>query len=377
MTDGSFGPLLQVDVTWQRGNFLLQCRFDATAGSMALFGPSGAGKSTILGLVAGLIRPDSGRIVLDGNVLADTTSGIWVPAHRRRIGLVFQDSLLFPHLSVRGNLRYGLSANRRHAGDRPVTSFDEVHSLLGISHLLDRSPGTLSGGERQRVAIGRALLAGPRLLLLDEPLAALDYSRRQEIMPYLARIHREFGLPMVYVSHALEEVVRLADEVVLLDNGQVMEQGAPDNLLLPVSRDADGFGVVSVIEAVVGTYDPRDKITELAHPAGRISLPGQVGSPGDRHRVLVRATDVAISVSRPRDISHRTVLRGRITACHDAGGPLVRLDIALAQHGRIAALLTRRSLNELAVDTGDEVFALVKSTAIDDRAFGHAARAIR
>jgi molybdate transport system ATP-binding protein len=360
---------LQVDVSLRRDTFALQCRFESDARAVAVFGPSGAGKSTVLALIAGLLRPDSGRIVIDGEVLVDMQRGVWLAPHQRRVGVVFQDSLLFPHLSVNNNLRYGMRGKPSDPDAEP--RFNEVVGLLGIDHLLSRPPRSLSGGERQRVAIGRALLARPRMLLMDEPLASLDYARRQEIMPYLNRVREEFDMPLVYVSHALDEVVRVADDVVLMDRGRVVGQGAPDGLLMPVSADADGFGVVSVVEATIGRYDPEDEITELEHPAGRISLPGKIGQAGGRHRVLVRATDVAIAVARPREISHRTILRGRITECHVGSGPLVRLDIALVGHGRLAALLTRRSLNELAVDVGDEIFALAKSTAIDDRAFGH------
>jgi molybdate transport system ATP-binding protein len=358
-------PLIQIDAKLARNQFALDVRFESNETALALFGASGAGKSTILSLIAGLIRPDSGRIQVGDQMLVDTANGVFVPPHQRAVGLVFQDPLLFPHMSVQANLRYGQS-------EKTAIDFDALVRLLGIEGLLDRRPAGLSGGEKQRVAIGRAVLSQPRLLLLDEPLSSLDYARRQEIMPYLQRMRSELNIPTIVVSHALEEVIRLADEVIVLHQGQVREQGAPEDILMPTSWDDEGFGVVSVVQATVNRFDADDAITELTHPAGRISLPGKIGKPGDTHRVLVRATDVAIAVSRPREISHRTALRGRITRCVRSDGPLVRLDIALEGHGRLAALITRRSMNELGIDTGDEVFALAKASAIDDRAFAYA-----
>ena len=209
---------LQVDVRHRRGEFELDIRFEAGRGVTALFGPSGAGKTTGLDLIAGLEKPGAGRIALDGEDLVDAATGTWVPSHLRRVGYVFQDSRLFPHLSVRQNLDYGARFVRQqgHAADR-----GHIVELLGLGKLQDRRPATLSGGEKQRVAIGRALLSAPRLLLLDEPMASLDMARRAEILPYLARVREQAGIPIVHVSHALPEVARLADTVVLLESGRV------------------------------------------------------------------------------------------------------------------------------------------------------------
>ena len=201
---------LAIDIALSRPGFTLEVAFDSPGGVTALFGRSGAGKSTIAGMLAGLIRPDRGRITVDGDVLVDRSAGIFVPPHRRRIGSVFQDGRLFPHLSVRRNLLYGAWFAGRRVTGRPL---DDIVDLLGIGPLLDRRPATLSGGEKQRVAIGRALLMGPRLLVLDEPLAALDQARKDEILPYLERLRDETRLPMVYVSHSRDEVVRLADQI--------------------------------------------------------------------------------------------------------------------------------------------------------------------
>ena len=209
--------MIEANLSTSRGAFSLVAAFTAGRGITALFGPSGAGKSTVLNLIAGLTRLDEGYIRVDGTVFADTSLGISLPVHRRRIGYVFQDALLFPHLDVRRNLVYG----RRFAPAEVKSDFSQIVDLLGIAHLLERKPATLSGGERQRVAIGRALLTDPRLLLMDEPLAALDIDRKAEVIPYIERLRDELGLPILYVSHAIDEVARLADRVIVLDRGRI------------------------------------------------------------------------------------------------------------------------------------------------------------
>ncbi len=364
--------MIEVDVRLQRGAFGVDCAFRSESGAVALFGRSGSGKSTVLELIAGRLHPDAGTVRIDGEVLVDVARGIFVPPHRRRVGLVFQDSLLFPHLSVRGNLFYGRRFGR---GAQPVDA-DAVIDLLGVGHLLERRPGSLSGGERQRVAIGRALLSGPRLLLLDEPLAALDFERRQEIMPYVVRLRDELRWPLVYVSHAVDEVARIARDVVLLEAGRVVASGAPGDVLAP-ARDGGapgGFGAVSVIQARVRGHDAEYGLTLLEHPAGLISVPGALGRPGEPYALLVRATDVALAVQRPRDVSFRTVLLGSIRGIAVDDGPLARVEIALRGEGRLLALVTRKAIDELALDTGDDVFAMVKATALDERSLAYAPR---
>ncbi len=365
--------MIDVDVRLARGGFRLACAFRCEGGAVALFGRSGAGKSTVLGVIAGLLRPDAGYVRIDGESVVDVERGVFVPPHRRRVGVVFQDSLLFPHLSVRGNLLYGRSMAR---GGRAVQP-DEVIAMLGIGGLLARRPASLSGGERQRVAIGRALLSGPRLLLLDEPLASLDYERRLEIMPYVARLRDELHWPLVYVSHAVDEVARIAREVVVIEAGQVVATGAPGDVLAPARTGGaqGGFAAVSVIEARVQAHDARYGLTVLEHPAGPISVPGAIGRPGDLHRLLVRATDVALAVQRPRDVSFRTVLLGTIRDIDTDDGPLARVEIVLRGEGRLVALVTRKAIDDLALDRGDDVFAMVKATALDERSMAFAPRA--
>jgi molybdate transport system ATP-binding protein len=218
---------LSVDVRAQVGDFAVAANFVSSGHVTALFGESGAGKTTLVNLIAGLLQPDQGRIAIDDVVFVDTAEGIAMPAHRRGVGYVFQEGRLFPHLSVRGNLTYGM----RFARGRSGPSLDDIATLLGIGALLDRRPGDLSGGEKQRVAIGRALLAAPRLLLMDEPLASLDRKRKAEILPYIERLRDEVRLPIVYVSHAADEVARLADDVVVLASGNVVAHGRPAAVL--------------------------------------------------------------------------------------------------------------------------------------------------
>jgi molybdate transport system ATP-binding protein len=362
--------MIEVQARLDRGAFRLDCAFQSQADALALFGRSGSGKSTVLALIAGLLRPDSGRIVVDGHTLVDTARRVFEPPHRRRVGVVFQDAHLFPHLSVRANLDYG----RRFAtAAAPPVDRDAVIAMLGIEHLLERRPAGLSGGERQRIAIGRALLAAPRLLLLDEPLSSLDFERRREIMPYVERLRDTLRWPMIYVSHAVDEVARIAREVVVLEDGHVLATGAPGDVLAPPGATG-GFGAVSVIEARILGHDADYGLTTLEHPAGRISVPGWVGEPGASHRVLVRATDVSLAVQRPRDVSLRTVLVGTIRRIDTDASPTARVEIALRGEGRLVALVTRRAVDDLALDAGDEVFAMLKATALDERALAFAPR---
>ena len=313
--------MIEVSVRLDRRDFTLDAEFAGDEGVTALFGPSGCGKTTIIRLVAGLERPDVGRIVLDGRVLVDTARGIAVPAHRRRMGLVFQDAQLFPHMTVGANLAYGrfFTPEGRRRIDR-----DAVVAVLGIGHLLDRRPATLSGGERQRVAIGRALLTSPDLLLMDEPLAALDEGRKLEILPFVEGLRDEFGIPILYVSHAVEEVARLASTVVRLDHGRVTAIGAPADVMAPTAlpHPVDRFDAVSVLTGRVGGVDEAYGVTHLVHPAGELVLPTVLADRHEPVRLTVRATDVTLAREAPEGISTRSRLAGRIArvaAGRDAG----------------------------------------------------------
>lgn len=228
MSDEARGTMIEFDARLKRNGFALDAQFISDVSLLALFGPSGSGKSTVLHLIAGLVRPDEGRISVGGRILVDTAQGIFVPKHKRRVGLVFQDAQLFPHMSVEQNLRFG---SRFAPGDGRQIPFDAVVGTLQIAHLLARRTPALSGGEKQRVALGRALLAGSEILLLDEPLASLDDARKAEIVGLIARVRDEFAIPIVYVSHAAGEVRKLAGSVVLLDGGRKIAQGSPDEIL--------------------------------------------------------------------------------------------------------------------------------------------------
>ncbi|MCJ2071879.1 molybdenum ABC transporter ATP-binding protein [Methylobacterium sp. J-030] len=357
---------IQVDVTLHRGAFTLQAAFAAGPGLTALFGRSGSGKTTLIDLIAGLARPDRGRIVADGTALVDTEAGLFLPSHRRRIGVVFQDARLFPHLSVRTNLGYGRVFARHRADPAQV---DAVIAMLGIGHLLDRRPSGLSGGERQRVAIGRALLARPRLLLMDEPLAALDEARKAEILPYIERLRDEAGVPIVYVSHAVSEVARLATTVIVLEAGRVAAAGPAEAILrradLAPIHDAEAG---ALLDMVVQAADPETGLTHLTGDAGRLLVPGLARRIGTRLRVRIPARDVLVATTRPQGLSARNILPGRICGIVPVGDE-VAVEIA-CNGAHLVARVTRAAAADLGLANGQAVFAIVKSVAFDPAGIG-------
>ena len=352
---------LEVDVDHRRGDFHLQARFASQPGLTALFGRSGSGKTSIVDMVGGLIRPDRGRIAIDGQVLLDTERGKFVPAHKRRIGYVFQEGRLFPHLSVRRNLLYGRWFQR---GDGGATAdLTSVVELLGIGPLLERSPVGLSGGEKQRVAIGRALLARPRLLLMDEPLASLDEERRGEILPFIERLRDEAGVPIVYVSHAVAEVARLATTVVLLADGRVTEVGRVQDVL----AHADDSDRGAVLDARIARHDDAFRLTVLASAAGELQVPRLAAAPGAPVRAYIRARDVMLSLQPPQGISALNVLAGRIARI-EAVGNGAQADVALDCNGAtLSARLTTKSVQRLQLTPGVDVYAVIKSVSFDRR----------
>lgn len=352
--------MIGVEIHQRIGDFQLDVDFLGGAGITALFGPSGSGKSSVIKVIAGLTRLEAGRVVLDDTILAEG-GGRHTPPHRRRIGVVFQEARLFPHLSVRQNLRYGrlfTPKNERRIAERPVID------TLGIGHLLDRHPTTLSGGEQQRVAIGRALLASPRLLLMDEPLASLDTARRLEILPLIETLRDEFGIPIIYVSHAVEEVARLAGKVVALEAGRVVREGSPADVF---RVSTDRFEIMSMVTGQLGTPDKAFQLTPVATAAGIVWLNGIVRPEGRTVRILVHATDVALATHRPESVSIRTVLTGTIADIPDSQGPSVTIDVVLDGGSHLAASVTRAAAAELGLEQGRPVFALVKSVALDER----------
>jgi molybdate transport system ATP-binding protein len=340
--------------------FTLEAAFDAPPGITVLFGRSGSGKTTVVNAVAGLLRPGDGHIALDGAVLTDTGARVHLPPHRRRIGYIFQDGRLFPHLTVRQNLGFGAwFAPRGAVREDP----GRVVDLLGIGHLLDRRPGALSGGEKARVAIGRALLSAPRLILADEPLASLDEARKAEILPYFERLRDEVAVPILYVSHAAHEVARLATTVVVLDAGRVVAQGAAEAVLgdpsvLPAGAREAGAVLTG---RVVRHHD--DGLTELEAGELALLLPRLAAAPGAVVRLRIAAHDVILSRDRPQGLSALNILPGHVAEVRAGQGPgaLVAVDTAA---GRVLARITRRSADALGLAPGLPVHAVVKSVAV-------------
>ncbi|TAK49073.1 MAG: molybdenum ABC transporter ATP-binding protein [Xanthobacteraceae bacterium] len=349
-----------------RPGFDFDVTFQSNAGITALFGPSGAGKSTVIRLLAGLTRPDRGHISIADEVVLDTDRQCDVAPHKRRIGMVFQDAQLLPHLSVRANLGFGRWFTPR---DLRRIGFDPVVEVLGIGHLLSRRPDSLSGGERQRVAIGRALLTSPRLLLLDEPLASLDEDRKLEILPFIEHMRDEFGIPTVYVSHAVEEVARLASRVVKIENGHVIATGTPAEVLAPTSlaKAAGRFDALSILSGRVSRYVEDYGVTIVDHPAGEIVVPGRIEPSANAVRVVIRATNVTLAIGRSENVSVRTVLAGRIAHIETDGGPFALATIELKGGEQLKAYATRLAVDRLGLDAGDHIQALVKAVAIDER----------
>jgi molybdate transport system ATP-binding protein len=329
-------------------------------GVTALFGRSGCGKTTLLRCVAGLERSARGRLVVNGETWQDGNR--FIPAHQRPLGYVFQEGQLFPHLSVQGNLLYGY---RRIPVVQRIVQPDDVVKLLGLEMLLQRRVTEISGGQRQRVAMGRALLTSPRLLLMDEPLAALDAISKAEILPYLERLHDELSIPILYVSHAIDEVTRLADHMLFMEGGVIRAAGALPELItrgdLPL---AHAEGAAAVIEARVTGHDDRHHLTELEFAGEALMISRENLQRSARVRVRIMARDVAINLTRPRDSSVLNCLPARVLDLSDDPHPghvLVRLAVGDAT---LLSRITRRSLEHLDLQPGSRVYALVKSVAI-------------
>ncbi len=355
--------MLEVDIDKALGTFTLGARFESGGGVTALFGRSGAGKSTLINAIAGLVRPDRGSIRLDDHVLFDSGAGINVPVRKRGIGYVFQEDRLFPHYSVRGNLMYG---RRRTPRRQRWGSLDQIVELLGIGSLLKRRPAGLSGGEKQRVAIGRALLRSPRLLIMDEPLASLDPARKEEILPYIERLRDEMKLPIVYVSHSVDEVTRLADTLVLLAEGKVIAVGTVNEVFgrLDLRPHTGRFEASMVLTAGVIAHDRQSGTTVLDHPAGRMWIPAIDRPPGSTVRLRVRAREVAIAVGEPGLLSIRNRLAATVTDI--AIGPGAAIEVQLDAGGQmLVARITRDAARALDIAVGQPVIALIKSAAFD------------
>jgi molybdate transport system ATP-binding protein len=360
-------PLLDIAVRHRLGGFVLDAAFRSDGRLTALFGASGSGKTSLVNVIGGLIRPETGHVRLDGEALVDRAGGVFVPKHRRRIGYVFQEARLFPHLSVRQNLMFGRWFSPR-AGRNGI-DLPAVLDLLGIGHLLARRPHGLSGGEKQRVAIGRALLSNPRLLLMDEPLASLDEARKAEILPYIERLRDESLIPIVYVSHSMAEVARLATTVAIIDGGRVAACGPTSEILsrldlamLPGAPEAS-----SLIEARVTGFDEAFGLTRLETRAGPLLVSRGGLATGRSIRIRILASDVMISLAPLRNVSALNQLPGTVAeigaaAGHDASAVDLRIDCGGEM---LAARVTRKSMVALRLSVGSPVYAVVKSVSVE------------
>lgn len=352
----------------QLGSFVLQVEVNAASrGVIALFGRSGCGKSSVVNLLAGLMTAERGHFTLDGDVLFESKKGINQPTEQRRIGYVFQDARLFPHFTVRGNLEYGLRRARQSTNS---IDFDTVVALLELGPLLKRRPHHLSGGEKQRVALGRALLAQPRLLLLDEPLASLDQSRRNEVLPYLENMRDELAIPMVYVSHQFDEVLRLATHVVLLDNGRVSAQGdLPTISLEPALRNIVGADAIgSVVESEVRSIDATTGFAHVSIGTGYLNVEHSGLQTGQRVRLQLLARDLILSLHAPVGLSVRNSLQGTLTRLVDDGehARLVSIDVGGVT---LVARVTRAATEELQLHAGMSLWVLVKAITLRGHVF--------
>ncbi|MCE6967538.1 molybdenum ABC transporter ATP-binding protein [Cereibacter sphaeroides] len=355
--------MIEADFRGRLGGFDLSARFTVPGrGITALFGPSGCGKTSVLRGMAGLMRLPGSRLAVNGEVWQEGRR--FLPPHRRAIGYVFQEASLFPHLSVEQNLRFGL----RRSGGAARIGMEEVIGLLGIAPLLDRPTTLLSGGERQRIAIGRALLSQPRLLLMDEPLSALDRFSKDEILPYLERLHAALSIPVLYVSHDIAEVERLADTLVLMEAGRVRAAGPIAELLadpaLPLIRMPNP---AAVVDGRVVATDPAYGLSEVEVPGGRLMVPGDLGAPGTRCRLRIPASDVSLGRGLPEDTTILNALPARIEGTEEGPGHQMIVRLSLGDQGGGAAILSgisRLSWDRLALRPGDLVVARLKAVAL-------------
>ncbi len=334
----------------------------ATQGVTGIWGPSGSGKSSLLRSICGLEARAQGRISWGDEVWLDSDAGVFVPTHRRDVAYMFQDARLFPHLSVEGNLRF---AEKRAPREGLAVSFEDAVAALELEPLLERRTTDLSGGEQQRVSLGRTLLTRPRLLLLDEPLAALDASRRLEILRFIEALHARFALPMLYVSHSVEEIALLADEVLELEHGRARSHGASASMFAAGTPGRDAS--VSVLAARVARLDEAWQLAWLDVAGQEISVPQPPSlHEGDRVRLLIRARDVSLATDRPTGVSIRNVLAGRVEEVdEDPHSAFAEVTVALSVRDRLRARITRASLHELGLAAGREVYCLLKSVNVD------------
>ncbi len=352
---------IEVKIQKQLGEFNLAVSFEAPSrGITALFGRSGSGKTSVLRVVSGLQRAKQAVIRINDDVWQDEKQ--FIPTHRRPLGYVFQEASLFPHLSVRHNLEYGW---RRTPVNARRIQFDDVVELIGIGPLLQRATARLSGGERQRVAIARALLTSPKLLLMDEPLSALDHGAKQTILPYLESLHDEFEIPSLYVTHDPNEVARLADYMVILDQGKVIAQGQTANLLTRLDLPLAGYDdAASLLEGLVSSHDHTYHLTWISMDCGRVAVVREDLPVGQHARVQIRARDVSLSLSAHSDTSILNILPAKVIDTHDLNPSQVLVRLELLDGQTLLSRITRRSAVALSIHEGQHLYAQVKSVAL-------------
>ncbi len=336
-------------------------------GVTALFGPSGSGKSSLLRIIAGLDRVAGNQVMLGGEVWQDDSKGVFMPPHRRSIGFVFQDTQLFPHLSVDANIAYGMKRAGRRA---PRHGIGQIVDILDLGALMDRRPSTLSGGERQRVAIARAVMTSPKLLLMDEPLSSLDIERKDEILPFIERLAHEIGTPILYVSHAIDEVLRLASTLVLIARGRIVAKGPIEEVTsrLDLHPYTGRLDAGAVLRSTVSAHERERGITRMVFPGGELVSPLIDANIGTSINVRIRSRDVSLSLDAPKRTSILNILPGRVVQIEDSGGPQahVLLDVGSPLWARI----TNVSVKELGLKPGMSVYALIKAVAVDRRSMG-------
>jgi molybdate transport system ATP-binding protein len=354
---------LSVDIRHRLGTFSLDATFQTEGGLTALFGPSGSGKTSLIRMIAGLTRPEHGRVMFDDTILVDCELGIFIPCHRRRFGYVFQEPRLFPHMTVGQNLGYGSWFARQREHNE---NLDHVVEMLGIGPLLQRRPGKLSGGEKQRVAIGRALLSSPRLLLMDEPLASLDEPRKAEILPYLERLRDETRIPIIYVSHAISEVARLANQVIVVRDGRIEASGSAMEILNEPSgaRGLDRREAGALLEGHVESVSKVHRLTVVALKTARLHVPGILRDMGRTVRVQIPARDVMLATVQPQGLSALNILEGRISWIGESADGLVEVRVDCGGDA-ILARITQLSCERLALDVGKPVYAIIKTVALE------------
>ncbi|MEE2998418.1 MAG: molybdenum ABC transporter ATP-binding protein [Pseudomonadota bacterium] len=360
--------MLEFSVSHEYEGMRIDVAFTAKSGSItSLYGRSGSGKTSIINMIAGLKKPDFGFIKVNGKILLDTDGGIDVKPEKRRLGYIFQDCRLFPHLNTRANLLYGL---RENLSSGSQITFDTVVDILKIKSLLDRKPANLSGGEKQRVAIGRALLTQPRLLLMDEPLASVDAQLRGEILTFIEELRNKLGLTIIYVSHAIDEVIRLTDEMVIISNGIKKAEGDLEEIMsrLDLFPLTGRFDAGAVLSTKVISHDDNYGLTSLSFKGGTLSVTGTNLPTGASVRAHIRARDVSLMLERPKDTSILNIFEGKVIDIGKNGG--AQIDIKIDIGSPLIARITRKSFEELGLTLDSKVYAMLKAVSIGRRSLG-------